>query len=439
MAHFFTNLLSGAVMLLLLGCGIFLSIKSGFFQFRGLPFILRNTVGTLFRRQPEDKGRGISPFQAVTTALAGTMGVGNIAGVATALTAAGPGAVFWMWISALCGMMTKYAEIYLAVKFRKKTADGYIGGPMYYISEGAGKKRLAALFAVLCALCSLGIGNISQVNSVSTAMSRSFGVPTLVSGLAVAAVVALVVFGGVKRIARVTELVIPFISILYLCGAGAFLYIHRHSVVGALAQIVDCAFSPASAAGGALGYGMSRAMRFGLSRGVFTNEAGLGSAPIAHAAADCKSPKHQGVWGIFEVFLDTIVVCTVTALVLLCAGDGLLWRQSGLDGAALTSAAFESVFGAAGGRFIALSIVFFAVAAMLGWCYYGESAVRYLAGVHGNTNTLYRLLFILCIIPGAMGELGAVWGISDALNALMAIPNIIALLILRKQISTADT
>ena len=431
-------LVGGPVMLLLLAIGIFLTLRSGFFQIRGLPFILKNTVGTLLKSEPAPEAAGgISPFQAVTTALAGTMGVGNIAGVATALVAGGPGAVFWMWVSAFFGMMTKYAEIYLAVRFRRTAADGgHYGGPMYYIRDGVGSGWLAGAFALLCALCSLGIGNMSQVNSVATAMDSAFGVSPWVTGTGVAAIVTVVVFGGVRRIARVTELLIPFISLLYIGGAGAFLFIHRQLLGTAFAQIFTCALSPASATGGALGYGVSRAMRFGLSRGVFTNEAGLGSAPIAHAAAHCKSPRHQGVWGIFEVFLDTIVVCTITALVLLCAGGGSLWQGSGLDGAALTIAAFQTVFGQAGAQFISISIVFFAVAGMLGWCYYGECAARFLTGDRKSARTLYRILFIACILPGALGDLTLVWGISDVLNALMALPNIAALLILRRHIRT---
>jgi len=268
-------------------------------------------------------------------------------------------------------MATKYAEILLAVRFRVTGEDGsYRGGPMYYIQRGLRAPGLAAVFSVLCALCALGIGNMAQVNAVSTAMDTAFGVPAWASGLAVAALVCLVVFGGVRRIARVTELVIPMVSILYLFGAGAFLWLHREGLADAFGLILREAFALRPMVGGAAGFGITRAMRYGLSRGVFTNEAGLGSAPIAHAAADCKSPRHQAVWGIFEVFLDTIVVCTITALVLLCAHGGRLWWNSGLDGAALTAAAFQSVFGMAGARFIAVSIFFFAVAAMLGWCYW---------------------------------------------------------------------
>lgn len=427
-------LTGGALVVLLLGTGVYFTVRSGFFPLRGFPFIVKHTLGTLLKKREETRTQGISPFQAVTTALAGTMGVGNIAGVATALVAGGPGAIFWMWVGALFGMTTKYAEIFLAVTHRRRDKNGrFYGGPMYYMEDAAGGRGLACAFAALCAACSLGIGNMTQVNSVSTALESAFAVPPWCSGAVVAVLVALVVFGGVRRIAAVTEMVIPFISILYICCAGAFLYINRQGIGGAFALILQSAWSPRCAVGGFAGYGINRALSMGLSRGVFTNEAGLGSAPIAHAAADCKSPAHQGVWGIFEVFLDTIVVCTITALVILLAGDGVLWH-SGLDGAPLTSAAFAATFGGFGSKFVAVSILFFAVSAMLGWCYYGESALRYISRGRRAPVLMYRLLFIACIVPGAVVEMTAVWRLSDSLNALMAIPNIYALLLLRKEV-----
>lgn len=426
----------GFLVVILLGVGIYFTVGSGFYPFRKLGFIYNNTVGTLLKKRDKHRTDGISPFQAVTTALAGTMGVGNIAGVATALVAGGPGAVFWMWVGAFFGMMTKYTEIFLAVKYRKKNKDGqYYGGPMYYMQELASKntKWLAPVFAVACAACSLGIGNMTQVNSVSTAVYSVFNIPTIVSGIIVALLVALVIFGGLKRIAAVTEIVIPFISIIYIFCAGAFLFIYRDGIIDALKLIVSSAFSLRGTAGGLAGYGVRQAMYTGLSRGVFTNEAGLGSAPIAHAAADCKSPEHQSVWGIFEVFLDTVVVCTITALVVLLSGGGQLWN-SGLDGAPLTSAAFASQFGDFGSKFIAISILFFAISAMLGWCYYGETSLGFLFPHKKAPVKIYRLIFIICIIIGAVGRLEIIWRLSDTLNALMVIPNIIALWLLRKQV-----
>lgn len=424
------------MVILLLGSGIFLTIKSGFFPLRGIKFIFKNTAGTLLKKDGSQNSSGIPPFQAVTTALAGTMGVGNIAGVATALVAGGAGAVFWMWVSAFFGMMTKYSEIFLAVKYRRKDKNGrFFGGPMYYIEYGLNKKKLAAAFALLCVICAGTVGNLTQVNSVSTAMQSAFSIPLQVSGIFVAVCVALVVIGGVKRIGRVTELVIPFISIIYICISIAFLFINHKYLGNAVSLIFTSAFSLKSASGGVLGYGISRALRFGLSRGVFTNEAGLGSAPIAHAGADCKAPEYQAVWGIFEVFLDTIVVCTLTALVLLTAGGGALW-QSGMDGAPLTSAAFESAFGGFGGKFIAVSIVFFAVSAILGWYYYGETALSYLFGQSKLSVYIYRLLFLTFIIAGAVTEMTLVWSVTDIFIVLMAIPNIIAVFKLRNEIKT---
>ncbi len=427
--------LSGVIMALLLLLGIFLTIRHGFFQLRGASFIWKHTLGTLFKKETAVQ-KGISPFQAMTTALAGTMGVGNIAGVATALIAGGPGAIFWMWVSAFFGMMTKYTEIFLAVRYRITDKQGqFSGGPMYYMKNALKKPWLAGMFSVLCALCSLGIGNMTQVNAVSTAMQDTFAVPHWVSGVVVTVLVGLVVFGGVKRIATVTEWVIPIISVVYIFCAGTLLWQLRAMLPQTFAQIVQGAFGLRQAAGGALGYGLANALRFGLARGVFTNEAGLGSAPIVHAAANCKSPAHQGAWGIFEVFLDTSVVCTITALVLLCAGGGILW-QSGLDGAVLTSAAFESGFAGFGSKFITLSILFFAVSAMLGWCYYGQQALAFLFNNNQTVINGYRVLFLACILPGAVGGISFVWGISDLLNAFMALPNILAILGLRKVVFT---
>ncbi|GHU80291.1 transporter [Clostridia bacterium] len=421
-------------MLILLALGIYLTIKTRFFQVFRFKFIFERTVGTLLKRDKR-AGHGITPFQAMTTALAGTMGVGNIAGVATALVSGGPGAIFWMWAGAFFGMATKYAEIYLAVLYRRRDADGrFTGGPMYYMRNGLGENWLAALFSVLCVLTSLGIGNMAQVNSVSSSMSSAFTVPPAVSGILAAGCVALAVFGGVKRIAKITEAVIPFIAVIYICFAGTLLYINRGMLTAALSQIILGAFGVRAAGSGALGYTVSQAVRLGLSRGVFTNEAGLGSAPMAHAAADTKSPAHQGAWGVFEVFLDTMVVCTVTALVLLTAKGGTLWR-SGLNGALLTSAAFESVFGGLGESFIALSIVFFAIPSMLGWCYYGECAMSFLTNGSGGAVNLYRAAFCVCVALGSVIGTEAVWAASDILNSLMALPNVAAVFLLSGQVT----
>lgn len=431
-----TNILEsgGAIVALLLGTGIWLTIKFKGFQLRGLPLIFKHTVGSLLHPDPQNRRGNISSFQAVTTALAGTMGVGNIVGVSTAIVAGGPGAVVWMWIGAFFGMMTKYAEIFLAVRHRRRDVSGrFYGGPMYYMQDGFGGRKLSCIFAILCAACSLGIGNMAQVNSISTALQSQFHLPLWVSGIGVACVITLVIGGGVARIAQVTEKIIPLISILYICIAGTYLYLHRAMLPMVFEEMFIYAFDLTPAAGGLAGYGVRQAMLTGLSRGVFTHEAGLGSAPIAHASADCSSPEYQGLWGIFEVFLDTIVVCTLTAFVILTAGNGQLW-QSGLDGAPLTSAAFADIFGDFGSSFVAVAIVFYAISAMLGWCFYGESALRYLCCQRKNAIICYRVLFIVCIFIGATVELTTVWQVSDHLNALMAIPNILAILYLHQTI-----
>lgn len=426
-------LYQGSMVALLLGTGIWFTLKTRFFQLRGLPFILKNTLGTFMEKDVKSDLSSISPFQAMSTALAGTLGVGNIAGVATALTLGGPGAIFWMWISAFFGMMTKYSEIFLAVKFREKTRDGFRGGPMYYMKNALNKPWLGGIFALLCALTSFGIGNMTQVNAVSGAALAAFGIPPWASGILVATLLALIVFGGLQRIASVNEVMIPFISIAYIACSVTVLIHNKWYLGSAFALIFRGAFVPAGMVGGVLGHGLSSAVRYGISRGVFTNEAGLGSAPIAHACADCKSPAHQSVWGIFEVFLDTIVVCTLTALVLLTAQKGTLW-QSGLDGVEMTSAAFASVFGPKGAGFIAISVMCFAVAGMLGWCFYGETAIGFLTGESKAAIHLYRWLFIACAVVGAVGEMRRLWGLADALNAMMAIPNVAAMILLRRHI-----
>lgn len=421
------NFVWGPVMLVLLvGTGIYLSIRTGFFQFTRFSEIWKNTFGTLFKKDGEDKNPtgAITPFQAVSTALAGTIGTGNIVGVATAITMGGPGAIFWMWLSAFFGMVTKYSEIVLAVKFREKNAEGnWVGGPMYYIEKGLKQKWLAVTFAVFCALASFGIGNMTQINSISLALESSFGIATWITGIIGAIVVAMVIIGGIKRIAKVTERIVPFMALLYITGAIIVLVINYAAIPAAFKTIFSYAFNLNSAVGGAVGYTVMQAIRFGLARGVFSNEAGLGSAPIAHAATSTTNPVRQGIWGIFEVFIDTIIVCSMTALVILTSG---LWN-SGITGAELTSAAFSSALGTYGGYFVSISIMFFALSTILGWSYYGERSIEYISKSSIATS-IYKALFIACIVVGATTKLELVWGIADTLNGLMAIPNLIALL-----------
>lgn len=415
----------GPLMLaLLLGTGLYFTVFCGFFQFTHFKNMLRETLGKIFRGG-RGKGGGISPFQAVSTALAGTMGVGNITGVATALVLGGPGAIFWMWVSALFGMMTKYAEVVLAVRFRGTDKNGaHCGGPMRYLSKGLHAPLLAAAFSALCVAASFGIGNMAQSNAISGALLASFSVPVWVSGIAAALAVGLVVVGGIRRIGKIAELTIPLMSVLYILFALLVIVQNLSAVPAAFGEIISGAFTPRSALGGCGGWGIARAMRFGFARGVFSNEAGLGSAPIAHAAADTDSPVRQGMWGMFEVFADTLVCCTLTALVLLTTGVLELPLESG----AMTSAAFSHGLGELGGAFVSVSLVFFALSSMLGWCYYGESCLNYLTHGNGLIRGVYRFLFLILIPVGAVTRLETVWEISDTLNGLMALPNLIGLL-----------
>ena len=427
----------GPIMLVLLvGTGVFLTVRTRFLQVRRFGYIMRNTVGTLFRRERKDHGGNLSPFQAMTTALAGTVGTGNIAGVTGAIFVGGPGAVFWMWVSAFFGMCTKYAEILLAMKYRERDAGGvYRGGPMYYIKDGLGRhwRWLAALFAVLGGLAAFGIGNIAQTSEIAGAMSGLFGVPALYTGIGVAVVVAAVVLGGVKRIGQVTSYLVPFMSVFYILAGLVLLALRIADVPAAFAAIVRSAFSMKSVGGGVFGYAMMTAMRQGVARGVFSNEAGLGSAPIAHAASSNEEPCEQAMWGVFEVFVDTIVICTITAFAVLLSG--VLDTPGGLDaftskGAAAAAAFNEILPGTLGGTVIQISLIFFALSTVLGWSYYGERCWGYLSGNNRAVVFAFRIVFILVCVVGATGSGTLMWDISDTLNGLMAIPNLIALLLL---------
>ncbi len=427
----------GPVMLvLLMGTGIFLTARTGFIQLRKFGYIMKNTVGTLFKGQKKGHGSNLSPFQAVTTALAGTVGTGNIAGVTGAIFAGGPGAVFWMWVSAFFGMCTKYAEIALAMKFRNTDEKGvHKGGPMYYIENGLGKnwKWLAVIFAILGGLASFGIGNIAQTNEIAGAVNGLFGVDPLITGIILAIVVAIVVIGGVKRIGQVTSYLVPFMAIFYILAGIILIVMSIPQLPAAFGAIFSNAFSLRSAGGGVFGYVIMQAMRQGFARGVFSNEAGLGSAPIAHAASSTEEPAEQAIWGVFEVFIDTIVICTITALAVILSG--VLGTEGGLgafasQGAAAT-AAFNAILpGTAGGIIIQISLIFFALSTILSWSYYGERCWGYLSGDNKIVNLIYKVIFVLVCIVGAVGSGQLMWDISVTLNGLMAIPNLVALLLL---------
>ncbi len=428
----------GPIMLaLLVGAGVFLTFRTGWLQVRQFGFIMKNTIGSLFRRKSsKDHGSNLSPFQAVTTALAGTVGTGNIAGVTGAIFVGGPGSVFWMWVSAFFGMCTKYSEIALAMKFRDTDASGiHKGGPMYYIENGLGKswKWLAAVFAVLGGLASFGIGNIAQSSEISGAMRGLFGLDPLVTGVALTALVAVVVLGGVKRIGQVTSLLVPFMSVFYVAAGVVVILMRITDLPGVLGSIFTSAFSLEAVGGGVFGYAIMVAMKNGFARGVFSNEAGLGSAPIAHAASSTEEPAEQAIWGVFEVFFDTIIICSITAFTVLLSGfelgaDALAAYAS--KGAAAV-AAFNAILpGTLGGTIIQLSLIFFALSTILSWSYYGERCWGYLCKDNKVVASIYKVVFVLFCIVGATGSGQLMWDISDTLNGAMAIPNLIALILL---------
>lgn len=412
------------MLILIIGAGLYYSVSTKFFSITKLGYTLKNTLFKMFSKEQVGEGE-VTAFQAVATALAATVGTGNIAGVATAIAMGGPGALFWMIFAAVLGMTTKFAEVVLAVHYREKTDDGrFVGGPMYYIANGLNLKWLAKIFAFFGALAAFGIGNMTQANSITAALRNTFNLPELPVGLIVAAVSALVVIGGIKRIGQVTEILVPFMAAFYIVG-GLFIILSNISQVpAAIATIVKLAFTPAAATGGFAGSTVLLAMRYGIARGVFTNEAGLGSAPIAHAAATTDSAVRQGLWGVFEVFIDTIVIAAITGLSIVVTG---VW-ETGLTGADLTIAAFNTAIPVYGGWIVAIGLMLFAFSTILGWEYYGERSFEYLVGP--KYMMAYRLVYVPFIVIGAIGGLELIWDIADTLNALMAIPNLIGLLFL---------
>ena len=416
----------GPVMLaLLVGTGIYLSIAVGFIQFTKIGYWWKNTIGKIFKKGEAGDGE-ITPLQAVSTALASTVGTGNIAGVTGAIILGGPGAVFWMWLSALFGMVTKFSEVTLAVKYRERNEKGdWCGGPMYYIKNGLGPKWkwLGTVFAVLGAIAAFGIGNIAQVNSIADSV-KSVAIAfnedaankemliCLITGICVAIFVALVLLGGVKRIGQVTEKLVPGMAVIYIVCALIVVFANLSAVPGVFASIFKGAFNPAA------------------GRGVFSNEAGLGSAPIAHAATSEKNPVKQGLYGIFEVFMDTIVICTLTALVVLCSGAAAgSYGNEDLAGVPTAVAGFATVFGdKAGSLILAVGLLLFATSTILGWALYGTRCAEFLFG--SKIIRPYQIVFCLVVVAGAVADLKLVWDISDTLNGLMSIPNLIALLLL---------
>ena len=422
------------MLLLLVGTGVYLTVRCGCLQARKFGFIMRSTLGSLFRKTEKKAGGepNLTPFQAVSTALAGTVGTGNIAGVTGAIFAGGPGAVFWMWVSAFFGMMTKYAEIVLAVKYRQVGPDGtHYGGPMYYIEKGTGMKWLAVLFSLLGGVACFGIGNIAQSTEIAGAMESLVGLPPLWTGIILAVLTAIVVIGGVQRIGQVASYLVPFMAIFYIVAGVAVIALRITEVPAALASIFQGAFSFEAVGGGVFGYVIMQAMRQGFARGVFSNEAGLGSAPMAHAASNTKEPVEQGMWGVFEVFVDTIIICTLTSMAVLLSGVLEYDLSSFASNGAAAAAAFNAILpGTIGGTVLQISLLFFALSTILGWSYYGERCWGYLTNNNKAANLIFKVAFVLVCIVGAVGSGSLMWDISDTLNGMMAIPNLIGLLLL---------
>ncbi len=431
------------MLVLLVGTGILMTVLTKFFQLSHIGHWFKNTIGGIFSdkhitKHTDKEDQSISQFQSLCTALAATIGTGNIVGVASALIAGGPGAIFWMWIVAFFGMMTNYSENVLGIYYRRKNErNEWCGGAMYYLKDGLGSYKgfkqigavLAVLFSIFCVLASFGIGNMSQINSISGNMKSAFGIPTYVTGIALLILAALVIVGGLKRIASVTEKLVPFMAIIYVVGALIIFFMNIDQCGAIFSAIFKGAFGLRAVGGGIVGSGVKLALTWGMKRGVFSNEAGLGSSVMVHSSSNVKEPVRQGMWGIFEVFADTMIVCTLTAFVVLSSGlvdleTGAILSSS--EGSALVGEAFATRFGSAGPMFIAIAILLFAFSTVLGWSHYGSKAWEYLFGT--KSMIAYKIVFVLMIYVGATMNLGLAWDLSDTFNGLMAIPNLIGVL-----------
>jgi len=422
----------------ILGVGLYLSIRTGFVQIRKFAYSMKCTIGKIFKKNDAAEG-SITPFQAVCTALAATVGTGNIAGVAGAIALGGPGAVFWMWVSALLGMCTKFCEVVLAVKFRERSPEGdYVGGPMYYIKNGLGKKWmwLAYAYAAFGVLAVFGTGNATQVNTIVASINSALlnynllseahlSTTNLIIGIALAIIVALILLGGIKRIGKVTEKLVPIMALLYIVLGIGLIVMKFDRLPAVFASIFQGAFTPRAVTGGIVG-SFFLSMRNGISRGIFSNEAGLGTGSIAHACADTDDPVQQGMFGIFEVFMDTIVICTMTALVVLLSGVDITFGKAA--GAELTISGFTSVYGNWVSVFTAVAMFCFAFSTILGWGLYGERCAEFLFG--SKIRMPFRLVYSLVAIVGATVDLGLIWGISDTFNGFMTIPNLVGVFLL---------
>lgn len=433
------------MLVLLVGTGILMTCLTKFFQLTHIGHWMKQTIGGIFgdKHVTEHTGaedKSITQFQSLCTALAATIGTGNIVGVASALISGGPGAIFWMWIVAFFGMMTNYSENVLGIFYRRKNKNGeWSGGAMYYLRDGLGAKPgckqigaiLAVLFSAFCLLASFGIGNMSQINSIAGNMKSAFHIPPLVTGIILMVIAALVIVGGLKRIATVAEAIVPFMAIVYVIGALAIFIMNIGTAPAVFGAIFKGAFGMKAVGGGIVGSGVKMAVTWGMKRGVFSNEAGLGSSVMVHSNSNVKEPVRQGMWGIFEVFADTIVVCTLTAFAVL--SSGLIDLETGAvlsenAGSALVGEAFATKFGAIGPMFIAIAILLFAFTTVLGWSHYGTKAFEYLFGT--SATIVYKVIFVVFIVIGATMNLSLAWDLSDTFNGLMAIPNLIGVLVL---------
>lgn len=415
------------MLVLLIGTGVYMSIRTYFFQVKNFNIWAKLTYGSMFDKH--EKGHNITPFQAVSVALASTIGIGSIAGIATAIVSGGPGALFWMVVSAFFGMMTKFSEVVLSVYFREKDENGiHYGGPMYYIEKGLKQKWLSILFAIFAAIATFGAGNMTQSNAVAGLLKQTIKLPEYVSGIIVAIIVALVLIGGIKRISSVSKKLVPFMATIYFIASIIILIINFKNIPQAIKLIVSEAFSLKSAASGITGYAIFIAMRYGIARGVFSNEAGLGTAPIAHTASNTNNPIKQGMWGIFEVF-NTLIICLLTGLVII-SSDLYLYGNTAADGAVLTSLAFKEAIGIIGEIVITISSILFAFSTIIGWSYYGETCLGYLTKRNKIVIMSYKIIFIIIIVIGATADLKAIWAIADTFNGLMAIPNLIGVILL---------
>ena len=433
-------------LILLTFVGILMTCLTKFFQLSHFGYWMKHTIGAIFGDRDvmkHTKDKSISQFQSLCTALAATVGTGNIVGVAGAIAIGGPGAVFWMWLIAFFGMMTNYSENVLGILYRRKNEKGeWCGGAMYYLRDGLGSKKgckqigavLAVLFSCFCLLASFGIGNMSQVNSMVTNVNTAFGIPKIITGVFLFVAVSLVILGGLKRIAAFTEKIVPFMVIAYLIGTITIIVLHAGALPAVSASIFQGAFALKSAAGGVVGSGIALAMQMGMKRGVFSNEAGLGSSVMVHSSSNVKEPVRQGMWGIFEVFADTIIVCTLTALTLLSSGavdlatGQLTGAAAEMESSSLMSYAFSQTFGQPGAWFIALAILLFAYSTVLGWSHYGATACEYLFGTKAILP--YRMIFVCIVLAGSVMKAQLAWDISDTFNGLMMIPNLIGVLVL---------